>query len=261
MPINPFITNNFIDSCAFDPKYDPQHISSAEIFGLHEKLGLPLHIAHSTQKEIDHPNTPAWVKQEALKLIYTIEVQLTASERARLLDVQNILAGNGKIENILQDATHIFEAQKYGSYFITTDNRILSRADTLRRACDVRILLPSEFLSIVKKCQEEERDARIVPRRHEILPQGEGTTKEASKVRKFLYKGYIVDAVPYKLADSHQWTLDIDIWRDLGSEINIRHFSAKTTFETEEEAIYHCFNFGKQIIDGKYPGCSVEDLG
>jgi ribosome biogenesis protein Tsr3 len=84
-PANPFISNCFIDSCAFD-------------------------------------------------------VQLTAGEVRKLREIEAILAGNGKIENIVQDARHIFEAQKYGSYFITTDSRILDRASKLRSATNVAIV-------------------------------------------------------------------------------------------------------------------------
>jgi len=72
MAINPWLTNNFIDSCAFDPKYEPEDIASVEIFRLSQKGKLLIHIAHSTQKEIEHPNTPDWVKREAQNLIYTI---------------------------------------------------------------------------------------------------------------------------------------------------------------------------------------------
>ena len=117
MPINPLDSNNFIDSCAFDPKYKPEDEASAEIFGLYKVGKLLIQIAHSTQKEIEHPNTPAWVKREASNLIYTISVSLTDGENRQLREIETILAGNGKVENILQDARHIFEAQKYGSYF------------------------------------------------------------------------------------------------------------------------------------------------
>lgn len=150
MPISPLITNNFIDSCAFDPKYEPEDKASIEIFVLRQKGKILIQFAHSTQKELEHPNTPDWVKHEAQNLIYTIKVPLTANEITKLQEIETILAGNGKIENIMQDARHIFEAQKYGSYFITTDLRILNRAHALYLVCTVIILKPSKFLSLVK---------------------------------------------------------------------------------------------------------------
>lgn len=155
--LSPLIVNNFIDSCAFDPKYEPEASASVEIFQLSEKEGFGLQIAHSTQKEIEHPNTPGWVKTLAGGLIYSVNVQLTQNEKNLLNDIEAILAGSGKIENIKQDAWHIFEAGKYGHYFITTDKRILSRADTLRERTGVNVLLPSEFLASLKKYVMEKR--------------------------------------------------------------------------------------------------------
>ena len=108
-----------------------------------------IQIVHSTQKEIQHPNTPIWVKQEADNLIYTLKVQLESQEIKILRKIESILAGNGKVENIAQDARHVFEAQKYGSYFITTDNRILKMKNKIHKLCNVTILKPSEFLSLV----------------------------------------------------------------------------------------------------------------
>lgn len=151
MAISPLITNNFIDSCAFDPKYEPETSASVKIFGLSEGTDLLLQIAHSTQKEIDHPNTPNWVKQKAREFIFTLQVQLTSNETKILREIESTLAGNGKVENIAQDARHIFEAQKYGTYFITTDGLILRRADALRKRFGVQVLKPSDFLALTKK--------------------------------------------------------------------------------------------------------------
>lgn len=151
MAIDPRITNNFLDSCAFDPKYAPEDKAAVELFKLSRQGKILLQIAHSTQKEIEHPNTPAWVKTEANNLIFTISVQLTPNEVTCLRKIEAILAGNGKVENIAQDARHVFEAQKYGSYFITTDARILNRANAFRKSCGVAIVTPSEFLALVSQ--------------------------------------------------------------------------------------------------------------
>lgn len=150
MAINPWITNNFIDSCAFDPKYDPEDKAATEIFRLHQEKDLIIIIAHSTQKEIEHPNTPSWVKKESLGLIYTLNASLISDEKSLLKNIEIILTESGKRENIVQDARHIFEAQKYGSYFVTTDDRLLKKAYEIQKLCRVTILLPSEFLSIVQ---------------------------------------------------------------------------------------------------------------
>ena len=157
--LSPLIVNNFVDSCAFDPKYEPEASAAVEIFKLSERGDFQLQIAHSTQKEIEHPNTPDWVKKQARGLIYTINVRLSPDEKKLLNDIEVILAGNGKIENIKQDAWHVFEAAKYGHYFVTTDNRILSRADELRSRSRVNVLLPSKFLKSLKAHMAEQDEA------------------------------------------------------------------------------------------------------
>jgi len=148
--INPWISNSFLDSCAFDPKYAPEDAAANEIFEIHSNAQLGIQIAHSNQKEIEHPNTPDWVKTEATGLIYTIETSLTQNEIAIRRNIHETLTGNGKPENFEADANHIFEAQKFGSYFITTDARILKFAQELQGICNINILLPTEFLKLVR---------------------------------------------------------------------------------------------------------------
>ena len=74
------------------------------------------------------------------------------------------------------------------------------------------------------------------------------------------YKGYIIHATPYQLAEDKKWSINLHIERHTGPDVADRNFSAANTFPTESEAIQHCFRFGKQIIDEKVKGCSVDDL-
>ena len=150
MPVNPWIANSSVDSCAFDPKYGPEDKAANEIFRLHKEEGLIIQIAHSTQKEVDHPNTPDWVKRAAAGMIYTLQVDLKQDERTRFRRIHAILTGQGRPENMEEDARHIFEAQKYGLYFITTDRRLLKRAKEIGALCGLEILLPSQFLELVR---------------------------------------------------------------------------------------------------------------
>ncbi|MDP1968934.1 MAG: hypothetical protein Q8K31_07095 [Burkholderiaceae bacterium] len=55
-------------------------------------------LAHSNQKEIEHPNTPDDVKVEAAAMIYTIEGDLSAPEIERKNAIRFALTGNGKPE-------------------------------------------------------------------------------------------------------------------------------------------------------------------
>jgi hypothetical protein len=150
-PPNPKIRNIFLDSCAFDPKYSPEDEASQEIFQRHKRDELKvLNIAYSNQKEIDHPNTPDWVKIEAINLILTNQTRLTPNEIYEKSEILRILAGNGNPAKMVDDADHLFEASKYGGgYFITTDKRILKKREELKKVCSAIIVKPSEFLKIL----------------------------------------------------------------------------------------------------------------
>lgn len=111
-----------------------------------------MEIAHSVLKEIEHPNTPLYVKGLAYKIGYTIPSDFTDEEKNLLWRIEKILAGNGKVENIRQDARHIFEAHKHGHYFVTTDNGILEKKEELNKtcSCSLSIVKHSEILSLIK---------------------------------------------------------------------------------------------------------------
>lgn len=149
MALNPYFANIFIDSCAFDPKYEPESNSAEEIFRRHEKNEISLVIAHSTIKEAEHPNTPKHVKETALGQIFTIETNLPPQERLKKREIWDVLSGNGKPEKMKQDAEHVFEAHKYGGYFVTTDERILKLRDKLHRVTNAHIVRPSELVSLL----------------------------------------------------------------------------------------------------------------
>lgn len=146
--LDPRRANNFLDSCAFDPKYAPEHEAAQQIRALGNSQQVNLILAHSNQKEVDHPNTPGDVKREAAGMIVTIETGLTRNEIAQKNAIHEILTGNGKSEKHAADAAHLFEASKYVGYFITTDQRILGKRKELQQACAATILMPSEWLKV-----------------------------------------------------------------------------------------------------------------
>lgn len=142
-----------IDSCAFDPKHEPEKKAAIRVLRAHKQGTFILEIAYSTKWEIDHPGTPASVKKEASEMIYTIQVSLEAEERKKLRMIEDTLQGSGKRENIIADARHIFEAQKYGGGFITTDGRIIRKKPALEQLPGMRISIyrPSEFMVFMTK--------------------------------------------------------------------------------------------------------------
>ncbi len=140
----------FIDSCAFDTDDPLESKAALEIFRLHEEGKLDLAIAHSTEKEIEHPNTPIWVKQKALQMFFTVSVSLTEEERVTLSQIEKILAGNGNVELVRSDAFHLFEAQKYADDFITADNGIWKKRQLIQTLCSIKIYKPSEYLELLR---------------------------------------------------------------------------------------------------------------
>jgi len=139
-----------LDSCAFNPGCPLEGEAAIEILNLEEQSKLHLAIAYTTESEINHQNTPAEVKKKAISLIHTILVDLISGEKRRLREIEITLAGNGKIENIRNDARNVFEAQKYHCDFVTVDERILKKRDALEKLCTIKIYRPTEFLSVIK---------------------------------------------------------------------------------------------------------------
>lgn len=148
---DPRRANNFLDTCAFDPKYSPEHEAAQSIRTLRDEGKVSLLLAHSNQKEVDHPNTPEDVKREAADMNYTIKTSLTSGEQVRKAEIHSILTGNGKPEKYAADAEHVFEAGKYLGYFITTDERILNKREELKGVSSAIILKPTEWLAIFQE--------------------------------------------------------------------------------------------------------------
>jgi hypothetical protein len=146
--LGPCWVNNFLDSCAFDPKYSPEDQAAQQIKAIGDQVKVVLLLAHSNQKELEHPHTPEDVKREARAMIFTIETDLTPDERRRRAEIHRVLTGNGKPEKYEADARHVFEAGKYMGYFITTDQRILDKRGELSAVCAATIVTPSEWLAI-----------------------------------------------------------------------------------------------------------------
>jgi len=67
------------------------------------------------------------------------------------------------------------------------------------------------------------------------------------------HKGRKISPTPYKLNDTGEWNVHVTIITQQGNEDIVQQFSAKNTYSLEEEAKFHSIEFGKQIVDGKYP--------
>ena len=147
--LDPRLANNFLDSCAFDPKYAPEEQAAQEIKAIGDQGVVVLQLTPSNQKELEHSNTPEYVRQEARSMIFTVETGLTPNEQRTRMEIHRVLTGkNGKPEKYEADARHVFEAGKYCGYFITTDKRILDKRGELHKVCAATIVTPSEWLAI-----------------------------------------------------------------------------------------------------------------
>lgn len=78
-------------------------------------------------------------------------------------------------------------------------------------------------------------------------------------MNKVNYKGYVIRPTPKSLVNGG-WNGDMNVVLDKGHEIAEKFFFAETIFATPQEAIAHCIEFGKRVIDGEVPNCTVEDL-
>jgi hypothetical protein len=76
------------------------------------------------------------------------------------------------------------------------------------------------------------------------------------------YEGFELSPAPYQLAESGEWELRVSITKhhDSRGETLQKTYTGKNTFKSKQEAEAHAIEFGKQIIDGKYPKFTIEDL-
>lgn len=74
------------------------------------------------------------------------------------------------------------------------------------------------------------------------------------------HQGYWIRPTPKQFRDSGEWTLEIHIRRDHGSELREVLCTARNTFKTRDEAVARGIQFGRDVIDGDVLGCSVAAL-
>lgn len=70
------------------------------------------------------------------------------------------------------------------------------------------------------------------------------------------YKGFSILALPYRIARSRRWTVDLEIRRKGMRQA----FSLEERYRTEREAEYRCTGLARRIIDGGVPRMSVDHL-
>jgi len=104
-------------------------------------------LPYSVKAEIQHPQTPAEVKQKAALLLFSMPVQLTGPELATHEKIRVLIQGNAKPGQHDKDAFHLVESAKYGRHFITNDGRLLKKAAEIWEQLQLKVIKPSDFLA------------------------------------------------------------------------------------------------------------------
>ena len=73
------------------------------------------------------------------------------------------------------------------------------------------------------------------------------------------YKDFVIEANPPQQGKK-SWGTFFVISRERSKDINRRSFDDDVTFSSRLDAVHHCFDLGRRIIDGKVEGRSVDDL-
>ncbi len=149
MKPNPFDEFIFYDSCAFDGGDLKQQEASLKVQKILESNKVKIILMHSVVSEIKNSKTPEWIRRKEIRSLKTVKLPLTEAEQLTLLDIQNIIVGNGSAERRRADCVHVFEAQKYGGYFVTSDEGIYKHADVIQAKYGLNIVSPDGFLKIV----------------------------------------------------------------------------------------------------------------
>lgn len=149
-PLDPRICNVAIDANALDRDGSDHDALVDRVLALSAAGGINLIVPKRVRNEVSNPKTPAHVQDAALPKIFTIGVALNSDEERRKRIILAELQGNAKPGKHEADAEHLFEAAKYGGYFITHDRRILTHAGRLGEVLPptLTVVTLSDFLTI-----------------------------------------------------------------------------------------------------------------
>lgn len=149
-PLDPRICPVAIDANAFDRDGRARDNLIDRLLGLSLAGAVNLIVPKRVREEIQNPRTPAHVREAALPLIFTIPVFLNPDEQRRKRVIEQELQGNARPGKHLLDADHLFETAKYGGYFITHDQRILTKAGRLGEVLppSLTVVTLRDFLAI-----------------------------------------------------------------------------------------------------------------
>jgi hypothetical protein len=149
-PLDPRICPVAIDANALNRDGSAHDKLVDRLLSLSAAGTIRLLVPKGVREEILDPRTPSHIQEAVLPQVFSYRVGLNAEEQRRHRIITQELQGNAKPGKHEADADHLFEAAKYGGYFITHDDRILSRAGRLGESLppSLTILRLADFLAI-----------------------------------------------------------------------------------------------------------------
>lgn len=151
--IDPRWTNNLLDANILDDVANGRDPDVNEIVRLVDDEGLQVVLPYSVKAELESKSTPSHVRAAASHFLFTLQTSLTSQERQRRDRLFEAAKRNADLKNIAADLGHVFEAAKYGGYFITKDSRLLSRRDTIVEVLQINVVNPREFLAAIEQAK------------------------------------------------------------------------------------------------------------
>lgn len=145
--LDPRRANTLIDNNAFEHS-DQNQVD--RLLSLIAEGRITLIVPHGVRSEIAHPNTPIQIKDMMSVQLFTEEVERSSSEQREIARIEAVLQGNARKGRHSADAKHVFEAAKYGGYFITHDKRIVrkKRRELEAMHSNLSIVTLDEYLTI-----------------------------------------------------------------------------------------------------------------
>ncbi|MCH8238065.1 MAG: hypothetical protein IIC06_07815, partial [Proteobacteria bacterium] len=70
-----------------------------------------------------------------------------------------------------------------------------------------------------------------------------------SGMDRISYKGFDISPAPREMAGVGEWSLEVWISCEEGGRLHCGKFFASNTFPTKEQAIQHCHDFARRLIN------------
>lgn len=146
---NPFDDQVHFDSCAFNGGTNEDIEAAKQVIKIFKSTRHRIILPHSVATEMKNLRAPEWKRNIAEYSMQTAVIPLTPQEESQLNRIEQIMLGGSTSPKRKPDCMHVFEAQKYGRYFVSSDEHIYPYAKELLEEFDLYVVRPIEFLKIL----------------------------------------------------------------------------------------------------------------